>query len=178
MKILSNAKYLEIFSYDNSYFTQEILPVYRILFQLTKISLEISKIPDEEFINNIKIYFIENTKKLNLGDLLKNLPKNCDFSSENVEKIEELMNQYNIKNIDCGPLGKICKTTGIIAFFVKDAMVFCGLDNSQDKKLNAKDKDRIQIIKDNIEIKNIKKKNESILSSVSDQIKKYELSFL
>ncbi len=173
MKILSNAKYLEIFQNDNSYFTQEILPIYKLLFQFTKISLEISKIPDEEFINNLKIYFIENAKKMNLGDLLKNLPKNCDFSSENVEKIDEIMNQYNIKNIDCGPLGKICKTTGIIAFFVKDAMVYCGLDNSQDKKLNGKDKDRIQIIRDNIEIKNMKKKSELTLNLVEEQIKKF-----
>jgi len=57
------------------------------------------------------------------------------FDEDNIEKIREILKKYNIKKIDLALLGKLCKTTGMIAFFLKDALSYCGLDEENEKKL-------------------------------------------
>jgi hypothetical protein len=44
-----------------------------------------------------------------------------------------MMQQYNIKTIDTVKVGKQCRTTGIILFMIKDALVYCGLDTNEKK---------------------------------------------
>jgi len=40
-----------------------------------------------------------------------------------------------MKKIDLALMGKLCKTTGMIAFYIKDALNYCGLELEKDKNL-------------------------------------------
>jgi hypothetical protein len=173
-KLLNNNKNREIFDKENEYFKSDnILIVYQILFQLTKISEDNLQKNSDSFIDEFKIYFKENSIK-GLGDLIKSLHNKCDFSDINVEKLKQIIIHHKMKELDCGLIGKLCKTTGLIAFFVKDALVFCGLDESQEKK-NKEDKDKIRVlvIKDNIDIKEMKTKSDKILEILASVSKRY-----
>jgi DNA-binding NarL/FixJ family response regulator len=70
-----------------------------------------------------------------------------------MEKIKQIADYYGLTSVDCAALGKICKTSGILGFFVKDAMAYCGLESTFERKVRSEqnDKERISIMKDNID---------------------------
>lgn len=136
LKVLNTGKYAEIFSNDNSHFDNPlILSVYRIFFQITKIMDDnLNVLSDSNtFITALKQNFSSNLKN-GLGDYLKSKANDCNFNEDNVEKISSIMDHFSIKGIDSSTLAKLCKTTGIFAFFVKDALSFCGMDAADNKK--------------------------------------------
>ena len=55
---------------------------------------------------------------------------------ENVEKIENILKANNVKKLDLSVLGRLCKTTGMLGFYVKDALDYCGLEVDKEKKAN------------------------------------------
>jgi hypothetical protein len=173
-KLLNSNKNREIFDKDNAYFNNDnILIVYKLLLQLTKICDDNLEINSEDFVNNLKTYFKDNSTK-GMGDLIKSLYNKCDFSDVNVQKLKQIISHYKLKQLDCGLIGKLCKTTGLIAFFVKDALVFCGLDESQEKKnKEEKDKLRVLVIKDNIDIKEMKTRSDEILEILEKISKRF-----
>lgn len=175
---MNASKNLEIFDKDNQYFTNDkILIIYRLLMQLTLLFDDNLEKDPVIFIEWFKSYFKENSKK-GLGDLMKSFINLCDFSDTNIEKLKSITNYYEITELDCGVLGKLCKTTGLIAFFVKDAMVFCGLDGSQEKKLKEeRDKFRVSVIKDNIDIKDMKNKCNKILGILDSISTRFKLDY-
>jgi hypothetical protein len=171
--MLDHSKYTDVFSNDNSYFNNtNLLPVYRLLFQFSKVCDGNLHMDPDEFINKFKLYFKENSKKL--SSVLKALPNICDFSEINIEKIKQITDYYNLSTIDCATLGKICKTTGILGFLVKDALAFCGLESTLERKIRfePKDKERINVIRDNIDIKEMRSKYEKIQEILEKMIKK------
>lgn len=174
LKILNNAKYLDIFSKDNEYFdNNNFLPIYKILLQFNKAADDNLNTPSSEFVDFLKNYFKEKAAHNGLGEFIKSLPKECDFSEDNIKKISDIMNFYKLATVDCGSLGKMCKTTGIISFFVKDALVYCGLDI--DKKVkDTKSTDRVNVFKDNLDINFMKSTSEKILSNIESLLVKYK----
>jgi hypothetical protein len=167
-KILNNSKYLEPFAFDNihNFENPNLLQIYRLLFQFTKIFDNNLKQDNKQYINTFTQFLRD---KNNLGEYMKSIAKSCDFSPENIEKVKEIYDFYQIKTIDCGAIGKQCRTTGIIAFFVKDALVFCGIDNDKDKKpKDAKQSERVTLIKDNSDLMSMKLISESIMKKLSD----------
>jgi hypothetical protein len=174
--MLDHSKYTDVFSNDNSYFNNiNLLPVYRLLFQFSKVCDGNLQMDTDQFINKFKIYFKENSKKL--SQVLKALPNICDFSDVNIEKIKHITDFYNMSTIDCAMLGKICKTTGILGFFVKDALAYCGLESTLERKIRfePKDKERINIIRDNIEIKEMRNKYKKIQETLEQIMKQMSI---
>jgi hypothetical protein len=141
LRTLNNLKYLDVYNNENSYFANDIngvvlVYVYRVIFALTKFIDGTLKLSDNDFIDYVKAFIKEKCKGIGLGDLIKNAK--LDLSLDNVERIKDILEYYRIDHIDTGAIGKLCKTTGVLAFFIKDALIFCGLDLDRDKTPNEK----------------------------------------
>jgi hypothetical protein len=57
-----------------------------------------------------------------------------DYSLENTYKMNKLVEKH-INKISPAYFSKICATTGLLIFLIKDALEYCGI--FQDKKINA-----------------------------------------
>ncbi len=67
-----------------------------------------------------------------LGSLISTLVKSFDFSNINIYKINKLVEKNNAK-IAPAYFSKICATTGLFIFLIKDALEYAGVIY-QDKK--------------------------------------------
>lgn len=136
LKILNNNNHIKVIEQDNSIFTENnsIISIYKIFFQFSKKNFSFEN--DNNFINEMKADMKQETqtKNIGLGDYLKNEILKFDFSNENIDKILHIMSSYNITSINNSEISKKCKTTGIISFLVKDALVFAGIESDQKTK--------------------------------------------
>ena len=114
---------------------KEILIIYKIFFYLIKEKEIIRSF--EDFDNNVfwekcKNYFRESNEKT--GDLLNNIfeQKKIIIDGENIYKIYNIAHN-NIKKINPTYFSKICGTTGLFVFFIKDILDFLGF--SEDIKI-------------------------------------------
>ena len=127
IEALNEELYLKIFYYDvlpEKY--NEILIIYKLFVQLIKdenlIKCNNNNI---EFWREISNYFmIEGKNKL--GTFINNLTYKFSFDEENIIKIRHLINKYKNK-ISPSYYSKICGTTGLIVFILKDALEYCGI---------------------------------------------------
>jgi carbamoylphosphate synthase small subunit len=154
LKVLNQPKYGEIFKKEHSYFEEnQLIPYYKIFCQFTKIfNFNIKEISLKDFISRVKDYFIANSAGIGIGELCKSLAEKIDFSEENIEKIYNMMQQYNIKGIDTDKIGKQCRTTGIILFMIKDALVYCGLEANEKKNKKSQNfSEKKSLIEQNVD---------------------------
>lgn len=80
---------------------------------------------DKEFWREISNYFITEAKN-KLGDFILNLSEDFVFDEENVFKMRKMVNRFKMK-INALYFSKICGTTGLIIFILKDALEYCGI---------------------------------------------------
>lgn len=106
-----------------------ILPIYKILFQIIRQYDTIQD--DKEFVSQMKIFFLDKSK---IGDYLRSTVSQCDFSFKNVTLIKKLCKVYRISSIDSGWIGKLCQTTGIVSFLIRDCLKYCGLVDEVEKR--------------------------------------------
>jgi hypothetical protein len=184
LRILNKSSYLDIFKGLPEYFkNQKILTIYQLLFCLTKSYLgnEEQLLPcllkeveqKEHFISFILEIIPKKSSALGgLGEFLKSLVKICEFSEDNILKLKEILDFYEIQTIEPGEVAKLCKTTGIVSFFVKDALTFCGLD-TQKGKYNPNGSEMLNIAIDSKEAKSMKLLRENILSKLDYFLQKY-----
>ena len=136
LKILNNNNHIKVIEQDNSIFTGDnsIISIYKLFFQFS--NKNFSSENDNDFINEMKADIQQETqsKNIGLGDYLKDEILRFDFSNENIEKILHILSSYNITSINNSEISKKCKTTGIISFLVKDALVFAGIETDQKTK--------------------------------------------
>jgi hypothetical protein len=156
LKILNTPKHLEVFNQSWNYFDNvKLLPIYHLLFQLTMIYDDnFNTFNKKIFIEKFKDYFLEKT--LPLGDCVKSLVEKCSFKEENILKLKEIVKHFKVSCIDTIMIGKVCKTTGILSFFVKEALVFCGLDQDGRKNKDAKFEERVELIRENLKYRELK----------------------
>jgi hypothetical protein len=103
----------------------DILLTYRILFQLLG-NETLSKIKDNsEFWKQCCEYFV-NESGGKLGNMVQQLVKNMDFSSENIFKVNKVVAGQGSRLIPAN-FSKICGTTGLIIFLIKDALEYSGI---------------------------------------------------
>lgn len=134
IELLNETIYNKLFS-ENTIPNDDILLVYMIYFQL--ISNPIIK-----FSSNKTLFWKETCKYFNhnqngkTGTILGNVVKEIDLSNENLYKTMSLIGisikSSNLSKLNPNYFAKICGTTGLIVFFIKDALDFLGI--SQDKK--------------------------------------------
>ena len=109
----------------------EIIFVYRIFFQLIG-KFEISGIEsDKEFWTKCSEYILTNNNG-KTGDMLAASVHLFNFSPENIMKIKRILNGKK-DNIKPTFFSKICGTTGLFIFLIKDALEFCGIIYNEKK---------------------------------------------
>ena len=117
----------------------EIYIIYKIYFQLinyTDFFKYINESNNDEFWEKCKLYFRELNGKT--GDLLSNIitQKKIVLSGENIYKVYKLANKH-INKIVPTYYSKICATTGLFVFFIKDILDFLGFSHDKIIQKNA-----------------------------------------
>ena len=120
--LLDEEKYRDLFS-NNKIPSNDIILVYKILYQLSNEKSEILKKDDKSFWEFVKN---DMNKQIKLGEYVKNLFKNFNFSNENVQKIKE-MTEGSIDKLTPTYYSKLCPTTGLFIFFIKDVLEYIGI---------------------------------------------------
>lgn len=113
------------------------LIIYRIFFQLINHPYKyIPKDKKEEFWQKCKNYF-SNEIKGKTGELLQKTldDKMIDIEGDNLYKLYKLV-ENDLDKVYPTYYSKICGTTGLFCFFIKDILDFVGISN--DEKINSK----------------------------------------
>ncbi len=111
--------------------------IYRIFFQLINHPYKyIPKDKKEEFWKKCKNYF-SNEIKGKTGELLQKTldDKMIDIEGDNLYKLYKLV-ENDLDKVYPTYYSKICGTTGLFCFFIKDILDFVGISN--DEKINSK----------------------------------------
>ena len=160
-KILSSSNYKDVYLKNESFEffkkNENLIEIYRIFFQFTKIFNNNLTLPKETFISTFLREIKQNLNKINLGDYIKNLMSNkLDFSFDNILNVYKILNKYQINKINTVQISKNCKTTGIISFLIQNLLNFSGLI------LNEKNKNEDFLNKNKIFYKFIEYENKII----------------
>ena len=132
IECLKESLYIKIFKNEISMkILEEIEIIYKILFQLINKD-NFVKIKDKKiFWSEISKFLLENMNE-NLANYVNEIAKKFDFSEKNIIKIKKICKDKNIENINPSYMGKLCGTTGLISFVIKDALEYSGI--IEDKK--------------------------------------------
>ena len=102
-----------------------IILIYRILFQLIDKEELVELKSDKKFWEKTRNFILDNNEG-KTGNFIKEYISEFDFTYKNIYRLKKLVrgNEDKIK-----PLiyEKICKTTGIITFIIKDSLEYCGI---------------------------------------------------
>ena len=111
----------------------EILIIYRIFFHLLKVN-NIYKINDDKLFWFEASEYILNNNNNKTGDFFKESANNFDFSIRNIFELKRIVNG-NEDKIKPTIFSKICGTTGLIIFLIKDSLEYCGIFHSNKKNI-------------------------------------------
>lgn len=132
IELLNNEKYNQLFKkniLDPK--LNEIIVIYRLLFRLLN-QHEICQIEDDsEFWIKVCDYFNEKGVE-KLGTYLVEAAKTFCFDDRNVYLISKLLVNKKTKMIP-SHYSKICSSTGLIMFLIKDSLEYCGILFSEKK---------------------------------------------
>ena len=177
LRILNSPHYINTFNNPIEYFTKNkyCLFIYKMLFQFStnKIPIDNDNIFISSMLEEIKA---KTATKKSIRDFIYNLiDKNIDFSFDNIIKCKQIMNQYNINNMEISNMGEFDRPTTIIGYVVRDIMEFIGLIKYEEKTNKGfgvfvkKDK-KVEDNKNN----NLKNKILSVSELIEKEICKYE----
>ena len=132
IQILDNEIYNNIFkSKELNPPLDKIILIYRIFFQLIN-QEEINEIvSDKKFWEEARIYFLENDDN-KIGYFIKDNISEFDFTNENIYKLKKLTKGYEEK-LKPTNYEKICETTTLFTFIIKDALEYCGIIYNKEK---------------------------------------------
>lgn len=136
IKLLNEPSLNHLF-YEDTQADNERLIIYRIFFQLINHPYKyIAKDKKEEFWKKCKNYF-SNEIKGKAGELLQKAldDKMIDIEGDNLYKLYKLV-ENDLDKVYPTYYSKICGTTGLFCFFIKDILDFVGISN--DEKINSK----------------------------------------
>ena len=139
----SSTKAIELLNqdrYNNIFKTKELKPpldeiilIYRIFFQLYKVN-NIYSIKDEKLFWLEASDYILNNNNGKTGEFFKESINNFDFSIKNIYQINKLV--YSHKDqLKPSIFSKICGTTGLIIFLIKDTLEYIGILHSLKKNM-------------------------------------------
>ena len=127
----------------------EIILIYRIFFQLINKEELIEIENDKKFWKESRNYILEKNNS-KIGSFIKECVGEFDFTKENIYKLkklsagkEEKLRPTNYENI--------CKTTGLVAFVVKDSLEYCGIIQNTKKIMPGVFISYLEYIQDNLE---------------------------
>ena len=129
-ELLNKEEHLNFFDinkYDS--FSDDIYLVYKIIFQLNKNTEIKSSENKKDFFEKMVKYIKENIKENKVGNLFKEMVDDFDFSKENINLIKNMIKGKEDK-LKPKYYSKICATTGLVIFLVKDILEYLGLNES------------------------------------------------
>ena len=103
----------------------EILLIYRLFFQFFKVN-NIHKTNDDKLFWLEACEYILNNNNNKTGDLFKESINSFDFSARNIYEVKRIIHGKEDK-IKPSTFSKICGTTGLILFLIKDTLEYCGV---------------------------------------------------
>lgn len=135
--MLNESTYSKLFNDLSLSLKEEVILVYKIYFQLTR-PQECSTIIDKNNYSEIwrythDVFIVKNNGKI--GNLIQNDLNKYEFNVENAFKVFKLA-ENNIKKLSPNYYTKLCGTTGLFMFVLKDILEYCGI--ILDKKCYAK----------------------------------------
>ena len=111
----------------------KIILTYRIYTQLLANNTISSIKDDNEFWNSFCKFILENNNN-QTGTFFINSIQHFDFSPENLYKVKRIIgNKAN--EIKPTNYSKICGTTGLVIFLIKDALEYCGIIQNDKKNI-------------------------------------------
>jgi hypothetical protein len=110
---------------------EEVKLIYRIYFGLLN-KRDITSIKDSNEFWEVACSYITYEGKGKTGNLIAESVKQFDFTDANIHRLARKIDK-NINKISPAYFSKICGTTGLIIFLIKDALEYAGI-LIQDKK--------------------------------------------
>ena len=132
--LLDDELYLRVFNRPVAEKTlEEIIIVYRLFCQLINKD-DLLEIKDDKIFWEKFSKFILDNKGDKLSDFCVKCTLKFNFNNKNILKLKE-MAKDNSEKLKPAYFGKICGTTGLFVFLVKDTLEYCGA--IEDKKTQA-----------------------------------------
>ena len=126
IELLNNGEYGKIFD------DKELLPpldgiifIYRIFFQFWKDN-DIKNIQDQKLFWIEASNFILKNSNGKIGDFFRDSVENFEFSGKNIYEAKKLINGKE-DQLKPAYFTKICGTTGLVVFLIKDTLEYCGV---------------------------------------------------
>ena len=172
--LLNDDKYLEIFNDKTKVPDDNIVFVFKLFFLIIKGTDKLVDLSNDIFWEKISTYFINHTNEFNnndylLGELLKKmLEQKLDFSGTKIQKIKEIVDQIDLRQINPNTFKDISPTTSQFCFIIGYFLEFFGVIGKEWNPLEIEYRKLIQKINELIKkinkiglyIVNIKNKNQ------------------
>ena len=148
--LLNDDKYLEIFNDKTKVPDDNIIFVFKLFFLTIKGTDKLVDLENDIFWEKISTYFINHTNEFNkndylLGELLKKiLEKKLDFSEEKIQKIKEIVDQVDLRQINPNTFKDISPTTSQFCFIIGYFMEFFGIIGKDWNPMEIEFKELIQ----------------------------------
>jgi len=124
VELLNDKMYMQLFNQDVVPVT-EVLNIYRILlFYINK--PEIAKIKQpHQFWPQVCNLFADNSEG-KIGSFINKYANELNFSTDNILAISQIIGN-DLSKMTAPSYTKICPTTGLVFFFIKDALEYSGI---------------------------------------------------
>ena len=130
---------------------EEVLLVYKVYFMLRNNNDAIVNGSDkDELWLKVREYFIWERKDLALGQFVQSEIRNMDYSDKNIYKVKLFCKPHvNVLN----PLyySKMCPTTGVFAFLVKEVLEYMGVVGGTERRKYRNIRYEMSLIEEKIE---------------------------
>ena len=172
--LLNDTKYLEIFNDKSKIPDDNIIFVFKLFFLIIKGTDKLIDLKNDIFWEKISTYFINHTNEFNQNDYLlgelvrKILEQKLDFSEAKIQKIKDIIDQVDLRQINPNTFKDISPTTSQFCFILGYFLEFFGIIDKEwnpleieYKELNQKINELIKKInKIGLYIVNLKYKNQ------------------
>ena len=172
--LLNDTKYLEIFNDKSKIPDDNIIFVFKLFFLIIKGTDKLIDLKNDIFWEKISTYFINHTNEFNQNDYLlgelvrKILEQKLDFSEAKIQKIKDIIDQVDLRQINPNTFKDISPTTSQFCFIIGYFLEFFGIIDKEwnpleieYKELNKKINELIKKInKIGLYIVNLKYKNQ------------------
>ena len=172
--LLNDTKYLEIFNDKSKIPDDNIIFVFKVFFLIIKGTDKLIDLKNDIFWEKISTYFINHTNEFNQNDYLlgelvrKILEQKLDFSEAKIQKIKDIIDQVDLRQINPNTFKDISPTTSQFCFIIGYFLEFFGIIDKEwnpleieYKELNQKINELIKKInKIGLYIVNLKYKNQ------------------
>ena len=150
VELLNNDLYSKLFKKaELEKHLEEIYVIYRVLFVLID-EFDIANIPEDKiFWLKCTEYLISNSNG-KIGSFILEKTKNIEFSHNKIVLLNKLL-VGDKKKINPSYFSKLCGTTGLLVFLIKDALEYCGVIISEKKTQASRILDNLMYYKNTIE---------------------------